>query len=183
MKKLVLALCAAALLAPAAAAGGGWATVGVSTLPPDGLQAGQPWTFDMTVLQHGRTPLEGVQPIVRLRGPGGDIEEIAATPTKKPGVYHAVVRFPSNGTWSYEIWDGFSQTHTYKPITIGAPASPIAAQTSQQETSATSDFPTLWVVAIALGLLLALAAATVVFLRRRPSAPEPAEVIDLKEAA
>jgi YtkA-like len=174
MKKLALALFVAAVLAPAASAGG-WATVGVSTLPPEGLQAGQAWAFDMTVLQHGRTPLEGIQPIVRLRGPDGVVEEFAAKPTKKPGVYHAVVTFPSNGTWSYEIWDDFSQTHTFKPIMIGAPS----------PASTASDFPTLLGAGIALALLLALTAATTVavYLRRRRPAPEPAEVIDLKEAA
>src|ERR687891_736864 len=132
MKKLVIAVLAAAVLAPAAGAGG-WATVGLSSVPPDGLQAGQPWPVDVTVLQHGRTPVEGAQPVVRLRGPGGEIEEFVATPTKKPGVYHAVVTFPSNGTWSYEIWDDFSQTHTFQPITIGAQPTPAAAQSSPQE--------------------------------------------------
>jgi hypothetical protein len=181
MKKLVLALLVAAVIAPTAASGGGWATVGVSTLPPDGLQAGQPWAFDMTVLQHGRTPLEGIQPIVRVRGPGGGVEEIAATPTKKPGVYHAVVTFPSNGTWSYEIWDGFSQTHTYKPIKIGAPSSPVAAS---DETAAASDFPMWALVAIAVGMLLVLAiAAATMYARRRTQAPKPAEVVELKKAA
>lgn len=171
MKKLVLALFAAAVLAPAAAAGG-FATVGLSSLPPDDLDAGAAWSFDMTILQHGRTPLEGVQPVVRLRGPKGQLEEFAAAPTKKAGVYHAVVKFPARGTWSYEIWDGFSQTHTYKPVAIGAPSSPVATPTSKPAPAPSpSAVPTL-PVGIALGLLFA--AALVFFLRRLRSAPQAA---------
>ncbi len=160
MKKLVLALCAAAALAPAAAAGGGFATVGLDSLPPDGLKAGQQWAFDLTVLAHGRTPVDHVQPIVRIRGDDGTASEFAAAKTKKPGVYHAVVRFPTAGTWAYEIDDGYSQTHTYKPIEVVAASSP------------SSGFPTRPVGGIALALLLA--GALLLFLRRSRRAPQAA---------
>ena len=33
---------------------------------PEGAKPGEPWMVDMTVLQHGRTPLEGVHPIVTI---------------------------------------------------------------------------------------------------------------------
>jgi hypothetical protein len=153
MKKLVLVLAVLAACAPAAAGGGGWATVGLGSLPPDDLVAGAEWTVDLTVLQHGRTPLEHVQPVVRLRGPGGATERFAATPTAEAGVYRAVVRFPSSGTWRYEVDDGFSQTHTYRPVTVGAP--PTAA-----------SFPTLPVGGLAAALVLA--ALLLVARRQRP---------------
>ena len=70
MKKLLLVLAVAAVAAPVANAGG-WATVGLSTLPPTGLKAKQSWPVDITVLQHGRTPLPGVTPVVTLRDDGG----------------------------------------------------------------------------------------------------------------
>ena len=66
MKKLLLVLTMAVVVAPVASAGG-WATVGLSSLPPTGLKASQPWPVDITVLQHGRTPLAGVTPILRVR--------------------------------------------------------------------------------------------------------------------
>ena len=44
----------------ATAFGGGWATVGMSSTPA-GAKPGEPWVVDMTILQHGRTPLEGVR--------------------------------------------------------------------------------------------------------------------------
>jgi YtkA-like len=159
MKKILLALVALAVLAPAAS-GGGFATVGLSSLPADDLKAGGTWSVDLTVLQHGQTPLEGVQPTVTLRSDGGDIAgPFAATPTKQPGVYHAEVRFPSSGTWRYEVNDGFTQVHTFKPVEVGPASSP-------------SSFPAVPVGGVALALLLA--AALVLFLRRSRSAPQPA---------
>jgi hypothetical protein len=108
---------AAALVLPAAALGGGWATVQLDSTP-DGLSAGQAWSVQLTVLQHGRTPLEGITPTIRVMGPNGD-RSFTAAPTSRPGVYAAEVVFPSAGTWDWEIWDGFSQTHTYYPVQVG----------------------------------------------------------------
>jgi hypothetical protein len=121
MKKLLLVLTVAAIAVPAASAGG-WATVGLSSLPPSGLEPNQAWPVDITVLQHGQTPLAGVTPIVRIRNDGGKlVKSFAAKPTGKTGVYHAVVEFPRAGTYSYEVYDGFTQyggarTHTFKPV-------------------------------------------------------------------
>ena len=170
MKKLLLVLAVAAIAVPAASAGG-WATVGLSSLPPSGLDANQAWPVDITVLQHGRTPLAGVTPIVRIRHDAGNVvKSFTAKPTGKTGVYHAVVRFPDSGTFAYEVYDGFvtyggAQTHTFKPVQIGAPA---------------DAFPYL-PLGIAAALALALAAATTVVWRRR--AHEPTTVTNLKEAA
>ena len=169
MKKLLLALAIAAIAAPAATAGG-WATVGLSSLPPSGLEANQAWSVDITVLQHGRTPLAGVTPVVRIRDDGGSVvRSFTAKPTGKTGVYHAVVTFPRSGTYSYEVYDGFvtyggAQTHTFKPVQIGAPA---------------DSFPYL-PLGLALVLSLGAAAATVAY-RQRGREPEP--VTNLREAA
>jgi hypothetical protein len=158
MKKVMLLLALALVVAPAATAGG-WATVGLSSLPKD-VSAGGTWSVDMTVLQHGRTPLEGIRPVVRLnREGGGDTLTYTARPTDKAGVYHAEVIFPTEGTWKYEIWDGFTRTHTYAPVQIGPPAAP-------------SSFPTVPVAGIALAL--AFAAGLALFLRRSRTAPQPA---------
>ena len=170
MKKLLLVLAVAAVAVPAASAGG-WATVGLSSLPPSDLAANQSWPVDITVLQHGRTPLAGVTPVVRIRnGKGRVVKSFTAQPTGKTGVYHAVVSFPWEGTFSYEVYDGFTQyggaqTHTFKPVQIGAPTD--------------SSFPYL-PAGLGLALALGLAAGTVVYLRGRG---DPATVTDLREAA
>ena len=159
MKKVLLALVAATVLAPAAG-GGGFATVGLSSLPPDDLAAGSTWAVDLTVLQHGKTPLEGVQPVVRLTRPDGmPGPQFPATATGDPGVYHVDVTFPTSGRWSYEIDDGFTQVHTYKPVEVGDAA------------AAADAFPTLPVG----GLALALLGAAALFLlgRRLRGTPQP----------
>ena len=160
MKKLLL-LAALALVAVPAASAGGWATVGLSSTPED-MSAGGTWSVDLTVLQHAVTPLEGVVPIVNLTRDGGtETLTFTAKPTDEIGVYRAVVRFPAEGTWRYEIWDGFSQTHTFAPVEVGPAPSP-------------SSFPTVPVAGIALALALA---AALVFLTRRPrSSQQPAAV-------
>jgi hypothetical protein len=171
MKKLLLVLAVAAAVAAPVASAGGWATVGLSSLPPSGLEPNQAWPVDITVLQHGQTPLAGVIPIVRIRNGGGKVvKSFTATPTGKTGVYHTVVRFPGSGTFTYEVYDGFvtyggAQTHTFKPVQIGTPG---------------NSFPYA-PLGIVAALVLALAAATTVVWRRR--AHEPATVTNLKEAA
>jgi hypothetical protein len=127
MHKLLIATAAAAALAfPGSAAAGGWATAGLGP-PDDGLQAGDKWNARVTILQHGRTPLSGVEPTVTIRNDNGVTHTFPARPTGDVGVYEAEVRFPSSGTWSYEVYDGFeqyggAQTHTFGPVTI-APGS------------------------------------------------------------
>lgn len=170
MKKLLFVLAVAAAVGAPAASAGGWATVGLSSLPPSDLAANQSWPVDITVLQHGRTPLAGVTPIVRIRDAKGSVvQSFTAKPTGKTGVYHTVVSFPGKGTYSYEVYDGFTQyggaqTHTFKPVQIGAPD---------------DSFPYL-PVGLGLALALVLGAGTVVYLRGRR---DPATVTDLREAA
>lgn len=158
MTRLLLLALAAGLLLPAAALGGGWATVQLDSTP-SGLDAGEPWNVELTVLQHGRTPLEGISPQINLTGPQGESDSFAAEPTGRPGVYRAEVVFPASGTWRWEIWDGFSQTHTYSPVTIGD--------------GGDASFPTVPVTA---GLLaaMALAGALLVALRKRRPGARPA---------
>ena len=157
MKRLLLGLAVAGLLLPAAALSGGFATVQLSSLPA-GTDEGGTWTPTLTILQHGVTPLDGLQPAVRITDGRGEITTFAAKPAGEPGTYVAEVTFPSAGTWRYEIWDGFSQTHTYSPVTIGG---------------GDASFPTAPVGGIVLAAL-ALAGALVVLLRRRRLGPRPA---------
>ncbi len=143
---------AAALWLVGGAGAGGWATVGVSPQPEDDAQAGAVWTPTLTVLQHGRTPLDGVHPTVMLSNGKGQLETFAATPTGKPGTYAARVRFASSGTWSVRVNDGFGREHGFPDVTIGA-----------AETSSSSALR----LPVALGALLAIALGSTLLLRRR----------------
>jgi hypothetical protein len=158
MNRLLLGLALACLLLPAAALGGGFATVQLSSLPA-GTDAGGSWTPTMKILQHGVTPLDGLRPTVRITDENGEITTFAARPTGEPGAYVAEVDFPTAGTWRYEIWDGFSQTHTYSPVTIGG--------------GGDAAFPTAPVAGAVL-FAAALAGAVLLALRRRRPGPRPA---------
>ena len=124
MKKMLVSLVLVVLAAPASALGGGWATAGLA--PPEGsVGAGDTWNAQVTILQHGMTPLAGVSPTVTIRNASTGAEKtFAAKPTDKTGVYVAKVVFPSQGKWSYEVYDGFTQyggarTHSFGPVSIG----------------------------------------------------------------
>jgi hypothetical protein len=120
------ALAIIALLAlPAAALGGGWATVGLSSTP-DGLRPGATWNVELDVRQHGRTPRSDVHPTVTITS--GALSRMFATEsTGRPGVHRASVTFPRAGTWRYVVDDGFSRRHGYPPVRIEAGAAPAAA--------------------------------------------------------
>ena len=121
MRRLLWALAVAALVVPATALAGGWATVLLSSTPK-GVAAGAPWNVRVTVLQHGVTSLADVTPVVRIRK--GDVRRaFPARPTAETGVYAARVVFPSAGVWRYAVWDGFveydgARTHTFAPVRI-----------------------------------------------------------------
>ena len=119
MRRSIAVLVVAVAVLPATALAGGWATVKLSSTP-DGVEAGTPWVVNLTVLQHGVTPLAGVKPEVRI-SQGTLRRAFAARPTGRVGVYRVRVVFPRAGTWRWTIWDGFSRTHTYAPLRI-APA-------------------------------------------------------------
>jgi hypothetical protein len=156
VRRVLLALpLALVLLIPPAAHAGGWATVGLSSTPA-GTEPGKPWPVEITVLQHGVTPLEGVKPTVIITS-GDARKTFAATPTGKPGVYRAKVVFPSAGRWSYAVDDGFisGQPHTFPAVQIGASAPAPAPATSGGDGGAPS---LVWLVP---GVALLLAAAAV----------------------
>jgi hypothetical protein len=183
MRRVLIALALLALLALAPSAfAGGWATVGLSSTPA-GTDPGQPWNVNITVLQHGRTPLEGVQPVVTIRN-GDATKRFNAKATSKPGVYRASVVFPTAGRWTYEINDGFitGMPHKFPAVEIGAPASAPAAPAAPASTPATAPaattdegFPTGW---LAIPGVLMLLAAVFLLIRdrrkRRPAQPAPA---------
>ncbi len=156
---VVLSVLVVALAATVTAGAGGWATVGFAPLP-DGTAAGGIWNPKITVLQHGRTPLGGLTPVVTITG-DERMETFAATETSEVGVYEASVVFPEDGEWRLVIDSGFGEsTVTYGPVAIGsAPA------------GEPSSFPARPVgIAIVAGLAL-LAAATFGVVRQRRLTP------------
>lgn len=127
MTKLLLVLGAsiAALTLAGVAQAGCWSTVGISPLPPAGLQAGQPWVVTIRVLQHGRTPMPDAKPEVRVRNAKGKLFVFKGRKTATVGSYRARVVFPAAGRYSIGVYDGFPYTqcakvHSFKSVLIVA---------------------------------------------------------------
>jgi hypothetical protein len=81
---------------------GGWAVITLDELPTD-VVTGEPLTIGFTVRQHGRTPMNGLDPTVTARLPEGDRFVINAEPDDKPGHYTAALTFPKQGNWEWSI--------------------------------------------------------------------------------
>jgi hypothetical protein len=152
--RTLLAVLGLALLLPATAQAGGWATAGVLN-PPQGVAPGETWNARIEILQHGRTPLTGVEPAVIV----GD-QRFPAKPTDKPGVYTAAVKFTQAGNVEYLVDDGFGNAgaagHSFF-AEIGGSAAPAPAA------AAGDDFP--WMPMLA-GAFAALGLAVLVTSRR-----------------
>jgi hypothetical protein len=172
------------LTAPAVAAAGGFATAGLSSTP-DGVDPGQPWTVDITVLQHGRTPLAGITPRVRISSSDSQ-RFFGAKPTGAPGVYRATVVFPTAGRWDYQVLDGFndSMPHTFPAVDIGGGAAAAAAAAPADSPRAPAPAPdeggiaSGWLWGAGAAVVLALAVLAADRLRRRTDVarrePKPA---------
>ena len=127
MKKLfaLVATTVAALAVTGAANAGCMATVGLSSLPKPGLQAGQPWVVTIRVLQHGRRPMPDAKPEVRIRNAAGKLFVFRGQKTSVVGSYRARVVFPKAGRYSLGVYDGFpyaecARVHTFKSVLIVA---------------------------------------------------------------
>jgi hypothetical protein len=147
VRRSLLIAIAVAMLAPATASAGGWATATLSSTPTD-VRPGEPWKVDMKILQHGKTPLEGISPAVVITMPDGTEKRFFGAPTSKPGVYRTTVTFPKAGRYSYKIDDGFTNAiaHDFGAVQIGGDAVTTAAGGTTGD-----DFP-WWILAVAFAV-------------------------------
>jgi len=165
---------AAVLALPAVAHAGGWATVSLSSTP-DGLPPGKPWKVDLEILQHGVTPLDGVEPTVILTK-GGTTRTFKAEPAGKPGVYRASAVFPTAGEWRYTIDDGFSRRHEYPPVEVGNATAALPLPAARPAVAPVDgDDGAPW-LALGAALLAGLAAAGLVLAVQRRGGTVRADV-------
>ena len=164
MRQLIaLSVLVAALVVVGTANAGGFATVGISSLPT-GVGPGEPWDPEITIRQHGVTPLEGLTPTLTISDDAtGASHDFTASATGEPGVYRAHVVFPESGSWNIAVATGWwgEGSLTAGPVTIaGDPAGGAEP----------GSFPTGQLLVAAL-LVVLLAAATLGVRRRwRPTA-------------
>lgn len=158
--RMTLGVMVAAAVAPAVALGGGFATAGVAP-PPSDTKPGAAWNAKLTILQHGRTPLDNVKPSITIKPvEGGASRVFPAKPTGTPGEYVARVVFPTAGRWTYVVDDGFSARHDFAPVTISGSAS---------SSPAVAGIDVWLALGLAAGAGLLAAVATLGFRRRRGS--------------
>lgn len=175
--KVLLATTILVLALAGAAHAGCMATVGLSSVPT-GVAPGETWGVDLNVLQHGQEPLSGATPTVILtEQASGQEKSFDAVPTGTRGRYHADVVFPSAGTWSVAVNDGFpveecAQTHTFGSFGIGAaaqpPSPPPAEPAPAVAPSDPASFP-YWALGLGAAVLAVVAVGLVMYLgRARP---------------
>jgi hypothetical protein len=160
-----LAALAATLILAGTALAGGWANAVMDEPPPpDPPSAGEPITIGFTLLQHGVTPVNDPAPTVTVRNAAtGEELSVIATQEGASGHWVAVITFPSDGTWRYEVThELIVGMNGFNPVTVGsvAPAAPAAS-------TATSAVAAQPLATLVLALLLTLAIAAAYILSRR----------------
>jgi hypothetical protein len=158
-RTLAIALTLAILFIASPALAGGWAVITVDRLPGN-VEAGKPFEVGFTVLQHGRTPMGGLDPEISARNPvTHQTFSAVAGPAGKTGHYVAVVTLPSEGYWDWSI-EAFTANQPMPQIFVGPPAG------SSPQTALNGGPGTMlpWLVGSA-GLVLAVVG--LIFLLRR----------------
>ncbi len=126
-------------LAPALLTGfvaaGGWAVVTVKDLP-EYFVAGQQYTIEFQVRQHGRTLLSGLRPQLVVNSTGARELMIPAAPLSAGGTYAVRFTAPASGPVTLTIRSGFMNNQlTLYPQTVvaagGAPPTRTASDRGQ----------------------------------------------------
>jgi cytochrome c551/c552 len=88
---------------------GGWAVVTVKDLP-EYFVAGQQYTIEFQVRQHGRTLLSGLRPQLVIASPGGREVSVPAVARPAEGTYAVTFTAPATGQVRFTIRSGFMNT-------------------------------------------------------------------------
>lgn len=174
---------------PVTALAGGWSVVTLDRTPAD-LQAGVPFTIGFVVLQHGKTPMEGLSPKITLikqdaadapnsvvpastARKGEERIVVTATPEGQIGHYVATITLPSSGAWSWEI-DAYGPVAKLSPLAVNAaPAKVAPDQTTSNAPIIAAPSSTLarWLAGTTIAVGAIAAALMVAWQRRRVGTP------------
>ena len=155
---IALALLLSVVLAMPAFAGS-WAVITLDELPT-GVVAGEPLTIGFTVLQHGKTPMDGLVPTITATLSKSESFVVYAEPDGEPGHYVATLTFPVEGNWNWTI-----QAFMEQAMPALSVAAPIVAPVSQQPIAETAPISAVSIVRI-LALGIGLAGLVVAYQRK-----------------
>ena len=142
---------------------GGWAVITLDELPSN-VVAGEPVTIGFTVLQHGITPMTGLNPTITANLYKDAEFVVPAEAEGKPGYYTATLTFPKEGDWRWSI-QAFAMDQPMPMLSV-APATAALKTPATAETTATSFLASPMVLGSLVVLVLGLAGAVVGFRRR-----------------
>jgi len=130
----LIALALAFVLVPAAAAGG-WAISTLDQLPGE-VHAGETVSLGFMVRQHGKTPINQVEPYIQAYNPETG-ESMRADAVQEGEVGHFVVEivFPAAGTWEWSIVPAPFEGTQLEPLNV-LPATLAQPAASPQQTVA-----------------------------------------------
>ena len=184
---LVLGLALLALPGPAPAGAGGWAVTSLDPLPTP--VPGEPVEVGFTVLQHGRTPVDAAAPGMEnaefgfiVTSPGGEVTEFAARPDGVPGHFVGEVTFPTAGTYSWAVRQGYFGPWELGELVVEppsgaspapAPAAPAPALAGDGDGDGRAPLAVRLLVPGVAAVALALLAIDVTGVARRGRRPAP----------
>jgi len=141
---------------------GGWAVITLDELPTD-VVAGKPLTIGFTVLQHGKTPMEGLEPTVTAQLSFDEKLVVYPDAEGEPGHYVATLTFPKAGDWEWAI-QAFTMDQPMPVLSVAAPGVASASQPVKAESVTASVSPLLILRALAFGIALV---GLVIVMRRK----------------
>lgn len=156
---IALALLLSVVLAIPAFAGG-WAVITLDELPT-GVVAGEPLSVGFMVLQHGKTPMDGLDPTITVTSPQSESFVVHAKPDGETGHYAATLTFPVGGDWNWSI-QAFSMEQAMPVLSVAAP---ITGFVSQQPVAATASISAVLIVRV-LALVIGLVGLVVAYQRK-----------------
>jgi cytochrome c2 len=133
---------------------GGWAVITVDELPT-GVVAGKPTTIGFTVLQHGKTPLSGIDPTITATLSKSESFVVHAEEEGKPGHYIATLTFPTEGAWEWSI-QAFTMDQPMPVLNVTAGTVSSVPEPVATAESAAPSLSWLWIVrmlALAVGVI------------------------------
>jgi hypothetical protein len=133
---------------------GGWAVITLDELPTD-VVAGEPITVSFTVLQHGKTPLAGLDPTITAKSANSESFVVLAKEEGKTGHYTATLTFPTEGAWQWSI-QAFTMDQPMPMLNVAVGTVSSVTEPVATTEPAASSLSWLWIVrmlALAVGVI------------------------------